>query len=362
CDCSNKDCDQQACRQYDECRAKNSYGLNKWIRYLDDTVIFEGIRYELANKKQVEDAFIKPTSPGEFIDRCKKLLEGSIFDCDAFSKEPPNNMRCKDGDKVVEGCDEGNFFVKVSLTDPDVYPNLPRIVASDGFGNEIRSSAIGEEEYFYLPINYPLFKYYDNAFVFYSDLEEKNKQTMPSVPEGTCVAGAKETNGVCTAVPEYKDKGYDPVIQGDAEKAQEKLEGDLFMNKIKPACEVQNKPNKPDLRTLQLCTDANSCGSSEDGAEAWKIDCDKTEMSVLQDGGNALTAEKKTDVTQGGPAAFYEMIKVAARFTDKSPVHQVDPQAPNRFCAYVYQGHVCETGTDANGFKKVGGCSGSGTS
>ncbi len=345
---------KKECEDYELCLAKNSYGLSKWMRYLlpttRGTVVFEGIKYEIANSDQVDKTFINPENPDDFVKSCKALLQGSIFDCDAFSS---GNMQCLDSGKVVEGCEEGTFFVKVSLTDQSVYPNLPRVEASDELGNTIRSGAIGEQEFFYLPITYPLFKYYDHAFNFYEDLEEKDS-SVPSVPEGMCVQGTeKGTNGNCKNIPEYSDDSYTSV-SGGADEAKKKIENDFFENKIKLAC---NKPDEPDeKRSLQLCTDANTCGSSELGAPAWTKNCNNADKNELKSGGNSLGAESKAALDQGGPAAFYAFVKLAARFKDESPVYQVDPTEPNRFCTYIAQAHVCKTGVDTNGFKTVGEC------
>ena len=173
-----------------------------------------------------------------------------------------------------------------------------------------------------------------------------------------CVTGEnqQQQKGNCKSIADYKDDEY-ASVSGGGDTARTKLEDDLFDNKIKPACDDQNKPNKPDFRTLQLCIDPNTCGASEYTASAWSKNCNDATKDELWSGGNALTASLVNAPGEGGPAAYYQYIKLAARFTDQSPVHQVDPTAPNRFCAYISQSHVCENTDPVTGFKKVGSCS-----
>ncbi|VVB70648.1 Uncharacterised protein [uncultured archaeon] len=75
-------------------------------------------------------------------------------------------LSCNAGSQnYLAGCEGGQFYYQLNVKSPDVYPLLPRIEASDGKGNIIRSGGIADENE-YLLIRYPFFKYYDLSLKF----------------------------------------------------------------------------------------------------------------------------------------------------------------------------------------------------
>lgn len=153
------------------CTINPDYGFKNWLEYLKDPIQFEGISFEPANL----DQFSKLTATSAAVEvldpttgerkyvsgnaLCSVLISSDTFDCDAFAR---GELKCTQG---LPGCDSGVFYVKVNVQDPQVYPSLPRVRASDGAGNVVRSGALSDQS-FYVPVNFPLYKYYDLAYQY----------------------------------------------------------------------------------------------------------------------------------------------------------------------------------------------------
>ncbi len=114
---------------------------------------------------------------------CEKLVPRAMFDCQNFAYNPGAPYRCCEKENGVnqcaavvpegKGCDSGDFLLSVNLADPVVYKYMPRIDATDGAGNQIRSGALGENP-LELRVRYPIFKYRHLSFGFFSRLQLKN--------------------------------------------------------------------------------------------------------------------------------------------------------------------------------------------
>ncbi len=116
---------------------------------------------------------------------CQAMIPRAEFDCRNFAENPSSPFQCcsvengnqaceaAGGTVLKEGCDNGGFLLAVNLKDPNVFRYMPRIDATDGAGNEIRSGALGEDA-LDLRIRYPIFKYLDASFGFFSRLQYKN--------------------------------------------------------------------------------------------------------------------------------------------------------------------------------------------
>jgi hypothetical protein len=167
------------------CTINPLYGINNWLDYLNQSISFEGISFEPANPVQFAQltsttAGLPVTDPttGEVrylsgSQVCSaKLIDAASFDCEKFAA---GQLACKD----QPGCENGVFYVKVQVEDPAVYPNLPRVRASDGAGNVIRSGALSDRT-FHVPINFPLFRYYDMSYQYV-------KLVLQAIGEGYCI-------------------------------------------------------------------------------------------------------------------------------------------------------------------------------
>ncbi|MEW5954991.1 MAG: hypothetical protein AB1626_00440 [Candidatus Micrarchaeota archaeon] len=196
------------------------YGLQEWVLNLKSSGVFEGVLFTPSGEIAGSDCggvpctrfdyFIKPqlnprcravpVPQCSYVTNCKRIIPGILFDCANFAKNNLQPFRCcrkyRRGDSIVsptesgydpgiddvciepvEGCEHGNFFVQIRIEDPVVFPNLPRLQASDGAGNEIRSGAIADAD-FLLPVKYPIFLYMDASFRIYDRLAYGNKATM----------------------------------------------------------------------------------------------------------------------------------------------------------------------------------------
>ena len=215
---SEEECEASGCEWKDgQCVPGNvaRYGLQEWVQNLKESGSFEGVLFtpagEIPGTNYTRfDYFIQPTlnpacrdNPSllgcSYVLNCKKIIPGILFDCANFAKNNSQPFRCcrkyRRGDSLVlpteadyapqlddeciepvEGCEHGNFFVQIKIEDPQVFPNLPRLQATDGAGNEIRSGAIADAD-FYLPIKYPIFKYMDASFRIYDRLAYGEKGT-----------------------------------------------------------------------------------------------------------------------------------------------------------------------------------------
>ncbi|NYZ75487.1 hypothetical protein H0O03_04480 [Candidatus Micrarchaeota archaeon] len=191
------------------------FGLQEWVLNLKTSGVFEGVLFtpagEIAGTNYTPfDFFIQPdlyrtnptvnprctaspSLPGcNYVDNCKSLIPGILFDCANFATNNAHPFSCcrkyrRGSEEItplardykaelgdvcidpIEGCENGNFFVQINVEDPQVFSNLPRLQATDGAGNEIRSGAIADAN-FLLPIKYPFFKYMDASFRVYDRL------------------------------------------------------------------------------------------------------------------------------------------------------------------------------------------------
>ncbi|MBI2444862.1 hypothetical protein HYV43_00555 [Candidatus Micrarchaeota archaeon] len=161
------------------------YGIPAWVEVARQAFTFEGIAFRPANAEQM--SLLNPPSglPTDeqtrantaYRNACLNLVQENLFDCEDFSRNP-RHYQCKYDGRVIPGCEEGTFYMRVdprgiNAANPDgdsaLYAALPRIEGDDGFGNQVRSGAIGDEP-FYLPINLRVFFYDDFALEFYNRL------------------------------------------------------------------------------------------------------------------------------------------------------------------------------------------------
>jgi hypothetical protein len=355
------------------CDDTESYGLPKWMRQISETFVFEGIRFESANEKQFE-VFLGGEGYG---DACRTLVSTSLMDCRAFAEmaEEEGKLQCCtktdldrggytyqlvvdetgfssecDEDDVID-CSKGTFYVEINVEEESIYPHLPRTKSSDGKGNEIRTGAISDAN-FHLPVNYPLYKYYDYAFKVYRELasevnpaEGKSRLCYEEEGEGLQEEGKADCGSVTGDEGAYSfhSTSEESIINAINDAVQEactrysmvrrkESDGDYWGD---PQSKNPSGHSGQDLIALELCTESGDCGSTDGG---WS-DCE-----------NEFGAEDLENVLQGtlaredcGEGNCYAVLQWTGaakkmRFLDYSASVRTDPAQPNQFC-YNLQPH-----------------------
>ncbi|MEM4255345.1 MAG: hypothetical protein QXR53_03380 [Candidatus Norongarragalinales archaeon] len=337
------------------------YGLPQWMsKFVENEgiFVFEGITFNTSNQKE-----IKVFLPGsrtdvsqaqavqEYQDYCKALLRGSVFDCKAFATQTDPRtggslMRCSedlnnDGtiqeNEILEGCEDGRFFVRVNVENEvdgiEVYPNIPRVEAKDTGGNVFRSSGVGEKN-FYLPINLRIFKYFDETFKVYSHLAygptESSSSRAPAGNEGNNEGVADGNCG--QAIPNrcerpdsgFNDGGYDlpnAINPNDIDKIVKEVRRNYFDLVFKRAC---TQANAPDL-DLRFCS-----GTACDPNASPK--CDASLVFTPYDRNEDFPVTP-CEAPGGGDRGCAFVEKPAWRFlmVDSNAAFRIDPQRPVNF-------------------------------
>ncbi|VVB67955.1 Uncharacterised protein [Candidatus Norongarragalina meridionalis] len=365
-----EECQGERGKDNPSCQHSALYGLPAWIYALNETVPFEGITFAPANSEQFS-VFLNSQDP-RYPELCRALLGGGMLDCGEFAN---GNLQCcsvpadgvdapactvrKDAKGnpgiVIPGCENGAFFVKVNVQDPNIYPIMPRIFSDDKTGNQVRSGAISDAN-FYLPINYPLFRYYDRAFKVWAGLAygadatpgggsgEKN-----GVVEGYCNQGE---NGNCESIALYGSQQH---FTGSG------LNPDTVTsfknNVLLPSCASgistklapgEGKLGGGDMLMLQVCASDTStlCPLPDYTAHdegSW-TNCTKTLLgptgptwptldSLSTNEETCGTGETKGTCTYIGPSSQGGGgPRIQFRFVDYDPTYRIDPILLNNFC------------------------------
>ena len=160
-------------------------GLSDLLNATRRTYQFEGILFEPVKfdpfppsfdpSKQVTWDFTCKGEPGYTL--CSNLLPTASFDCSNYATNLANPYQCCSkqlalgercpAEDIIKGCENGNFYMTMNLSDVDVYKAMPRVEAVDTRGNVIRADVMGQAS-FLLPIRFPLFKYNDASFRIFS--------------------------------------------------------------------------------------------------------------------------------------------------------------------------------------------------
>ena len=350
-DCGSSDPQQPDYNpNYADCMAASGgkYGLPAWMGSISTPFTFEGVSFELSNPDQFE-VFTNSQDP-DYLESCQKLIGGSIFDCDAFAE---GDFQCRDPDtdEIVPGCEQGTFYVKVNVLDEDIYPNLPRVLSDDQTGNQVRSGAVGDDN-FYLPINYPLFKYYDYALgafeylAYGTNAEPGDVGSKESgVAEGFC---AQNSDGDCQKANDYNAKGFnaqDP-IDGEAKDA---FYGYTFTTACSEYSTMQsNLPDDPEIDWTEKFTPNGEgllnneelivfevCMGTCTGEEGWYSCTDAEILNELQPINFNLDTVTCDGASTNGQCAFigeYGGSAARMRFIDYDTSLQTNPNQRNQFC------------------------------
>jgi hypothetical protein len=156
---------------------------------------------------------------------CQKLLPGIDFDCKNYGSNLAHPYQCNYSGSVLPGCEDGQFYMTINLSDKDVYQAMPRIQISDSFGNTIRTSVLGTESFPVL-VTYPLFRYNDASFRMFAINQYFNGAGVSMVSRSNAPAQAPSTppldylpylNSFSTACQyihtNFKGFGFDAAIQ-----------------------------------------------------------------------------------------------------------------------------------------------------
>jgi hypothetical protein len=413
-----KDCREQF-QPCIDCEAK-LYGLPKIMRDLSGETTFEGITFNASNYNEFKFLFDDPdgTSASTFT---TTLLGGSLFDCGAYARTPPGGPPkfqccsvsgdmfdtpesyeydyehdCDGGGRsgtvdgksvasqVVPGCGDGSFFVKISLLNNVVYPVMPRFHADDAVGNQLRTGALGEND-FYLPISYPLYKYLDYAFEIYENLangdkNDPNEGASEGIAQGLCAQGTADSNqqgsvdGSCAASTGFlNDQGFDPSPECKTQvECEASVQKAFIENRLKDACDKFDGigGTHHSEAVMYVCTknDVDVAGAAgktacSDAVDSWTRTCgrenpdparanDKELFAVhgsdpkqiaeqLATAGSAFrfapTSEThcNSDPNKYAVCSYLNTVVFAVRFNDLSGEHQVDPDNQNRLCAFI---------------------------
>ena len=373
--------------------AQYKYGLPQWMSKFSERTgeesglfVFEGITFKTSNPDQLK-VFL-PTQPSDFDtyrNYCLALLRGSVFDCKDFSEASEDTpaqdkFKCVDHDangnnipdenaddiKTIPGCKEGNFFVKINVENTfngvDVYPKLPRVEASDTSGNTVRSSGIGDKN-FYLPINLRIFKYYDETFKVYSRLAygasgdggNRNEGEDEGVADGQC--GGPNSHA-CEDSQGFRDDGYPPDLTRHRDfkdnAAVREAVAEIFFDKVfKPACErsgfFQNAPDRDDVQ-LRACPpegcaeNDQSAGDRCDENADWDAIHDHLKVGIVGEqsfspgfeacfppGGGAIPSDQYCAYYGGTPDIGQDSFEKRFVLVDNDPAFRIDPVKPVMF-------------------------------
>ena len=320
------------------CSLNPQYGMKSWLAKMNETSTFEGVLFEPANKasfgKFLQNGFGQSgydSSQGTYTvasSLCETLVVGSMLDCNAFSygehgtpgaperpvlqcctvPDDENSAKgCEErGGKVRAGCSNGIFYVALKIENPEVFSGMPRISAKDGLGNEIRSGAISDKD-FAIPINYPLFRYYDDAFTFYQSLALGSPgSTARGIFDGLCVqTGNSQGTNAC---PPGRSQRIQTGPPGDAVAAE--------LLQLLSAAKENDQLKGTYHFSVQKSSDQSFVDSNQDLGALMKIKA-----------GTTTTAE--------GGLVQYAMVKdlsLSINFNDTNSAYQVSPSKPNSFC------------------------------
>lgn len=320
---------------------KIKYGIPQWVQAATQKVTFESIEFTPSNPSQAAELnpnFSSVSTEAEkialahkYLRKCNKLISKNVFDCEQFKNE--GRYQCIDGGKIIPGCEEGTFLVKVKVLDPEVFPFLPRITGDDGFGNVVRSGAIADKD-FYLPINIRVFKYDDYALKFYNKAAYgvrragSHEGSGEGVVEGLCNGG----NLACLAqtTPPYADKGFGsgyPTTERD--KAMRELRKAFYDGAYsKAAGELPVSLRVTDKIEFGIMPTA----SSADCYSSATRDPQCKDLKSLSSDVDLYLSEPETSQTLGTSPkvfAFYTNEKLSIHLIDSHPAYRVEGGKPN---------------------------------
>ncbi len=321
------------------------YGLSQWAKALAEETSFEGITLEASNKGDFVNV-ITFSENQEARDICKELLPHIETDCDAFGN---GEFKCcseknPDGSCISESmeCSPDQFFIRVSVTNDEVYSHFPRITASDSAGNKIRAGAIADSDYD-AAITYPFFKYLDAAFEFNKYVAlGKNRQkdgaggdlgASRGIVEGSCIGSG---TGYCPGysvpgggtMPDGADYGLPASTLASSDVAELKYAKQFFSEVIKPACDGAS--DNYGLTAIVPIT-----GSANVDYKCDELATLVSDAEAAADIEDVLSTFEILSTAPSAPNAYLAYVSDTGRkfiFEDTDPATQVRPSSRNSFC------------------------------
>ena len=423
--CMNPD---NGCATCQECMNK-LYGLSKILGDLSHDKTFEGIDFKVSNLNEFKFVLESDTAVNTRAEQFTgTLLGGSLFDCGAFAKDGKLQCCSVSGDMlsdtstgtghkeyeydmmnscgerqgrlisdtstpvtgdVVPGCEDGSFFMKISMQNSIVFPVMPRFSADDAVGNQLRTGALGDSD-FNIPISYPLYRYLNYAFQVYEDLANGGPGSSGDkdngIAQGLCAQSPADSSsngntfeGDCSyETPFYHDVGYTPSEPcTDANSCEDAVLKAFVTNRLKNSCDKFNDVHggvaSSEPAAIYVCSGYDQGSGGDSGActvdkDSWSTLCGgsnpgddnpRTPVNLFDstDPTNQLFAgsnNQKTlftnntcsrDISSSLPSSqhaycsFIDGVGLWLRFNDLSEEHRVNPSAQNRLCANIYIQH-----------------------
>jgi hypothetical protein len=361
------------------------YGAHNWFMLLNENRSYEGLKFGPANP-EVFKAFLQDMSGSSLTYAAdgqtvtgyaiqdagtllKTLIQGSAFDCYAFAygdgtpadPHPSKLQCCGNLDKVERGencdgevkpgCGSGVFYIALKIEDANVFGKMPRIYMDDGAGNVIRSGAIADRNIF-VPVNYPLFRYYDDAFKFYNIIAYgKTSSAYPNgqggVVNGFCQGpscGAVSPNNQpmpSDAADNYQQyKKFDYIQHGNEEHYLKKWRhGEESNTKHEENTNIANQPTNDEGaikdKTAEVFIGTVLSDAVENVTEVNDYHV-LIENKNLSDTGLADAVQPTAKLCQGGNyCAYYTDPSLQVSFIDLAPEYRTSP-VENRYCWYAH--------------------------
>ncbi len=161
-------------------RVEVGYAFPSWAAQAAQQLPYEGMTINASNPDQFKQ-FFKPDEPAKVIENCGKLISQVLFDCEAYSRgqlqccskptveikngKVERNSCVAAGGRVLDGCENGGFYLHVDVDDADIKFSMLRTEVTDNVGNVLRTGSIADKS-FDIFINYPLFFYMNTSFEF----------------------------------------------------------------------------------------------------------------------------------------------------------------------------------------------------
>ncbi|MBI4360571.1 hypothetical protein HY572_02235 [Candidatus Micrarchaeota archaeon] len=325
------------------------YGIPGWVDVANRPFSFEGVTFKPANPQQMK--LLNPdtndlTQLLNYQRACQEFVQGSLFDCDNFArKSGPQALQCKDPDtgQVIAGCEEGTFYLKITPapSTPEgakLYAALPRIVGDDDFGNQVRSGAIGDEN-FLLPINIRVFRYDDEALEFYkhmafgqNGIAYDREQSKGGLSDGLCVGGRTPEECLSEGIQNAYGTAMSP---GRQDQAKQRVFNDLYTGAFTAAKTTLPRPGVSDGMTFYILSPGTTAPEECDDR------CKEVYGEATQDAIKAvLEPQTGQNPTNHNVYAYFDDESLNFYVIDEKAAYRVRGTKPNQVAYPMTFNHI----------------------
>ena len=249
-----------------------------------------------------------------------------------FNPQKLSDLAClPTRDNYLAGCENGQFYYQLNVQNPQVYPLLPRITASDGKGNIIRSGGLADTND-YLLIRYPFFKYYDMSLQFVRGIalgvtniggvdfpDTSTKSPGSDLSLNGFFVGSCFSNNTANCPKNFHEK---TLISKDQSVDLNTVLSTILMPKIRTLYSAVTNKVAPIGSTYAI----NFSGDSI------------TEFNLNDPLMNTLISPGLlpfTTVSPNGQGFLLQAIRHYIKIEDTNPTVQISPTNPNTFCIAV---------------------------